>query len=86
MLCLGWPQQSIATFERSSGATAYLAPEYLSRPNLHVLVNAHVTRILQTGTDSGKPAFRSVEYTTADVPTGGTSTGEGALPTQFVQC
>ncbi|KAJ6477553.1 aryl-alcohol oxidase [Mycena sanguinolenta] len=74
MLGIGWPQQSIATFERSSGATAYLAPEYLSRPNLHVLVNAHVTRIIQTGTDSGKPAFRSVEYTTADVPTGGTST------------
>ncbi|KAF7375489.1 Choline dehydrogenase, mitochondrial [Mycena sanguinolenta] len=74
MLGIGWPQQSIDTSARSSGATAYLAAEYMSRPNLHVLVNAHVTRILQTGTDSGKPAFRSVEYTTADVPTGGTST------------
>ncbi|KAJ6480398.1 aryl-alcohol oxidase [Mycena sanguinolenta] len=69
MLGIGWPQQSIATSTRSSGATAYLAPEYMSRTNLHVLVNVHVTRILQTGTDSGKPAFRSVEYTTADVPT-----------------
>ncbi|KAF7375565.1 Choline dehydrogenase, mitochondrial [Mycena sanguinolenta] len=74
MLGIGWPQQSIATSARSSGATAYLAAEFMSRSNLHVLVNAHVTRILQTGTDSGKPAFRSVEYTTADVPTGGTST------------
>ncbi|KAF7375509.1 GMC oxidoreductase [Mycena sanguinolenta] len=75
MLGIGWPQQSIDTFARSSGATAYLAPQYLARKNLHVLTNAHVTRIIQTGTDSGKPAFRSVEYTTADVPTGGTSTG-----------
>ncbi|KAF7375580.1 Choline dehydrogenase, mitochondrial [Mycena sanguinolenta] len=74
MLGIGWPQQSIDTSSRSSGATAYLSPQYLARKNLHVLVNAHVTRIIQTGTDSGKPAFRSVEYTTADVPTGGTST------------
>ncbi|KAF7375474.1 GMC oxidoreductase [Mycena sanguinolenta] len=75
MLGIGWPQQSIDAFARSSGATAYLAPQYLARKNLHVLTNAHVTRLIQTGTDSGKPAFRSVEYTTADVPTGGTSTG-----------
>ncbi|KAF7375598.1 GMC oxidoreductase [Mycena sanguinolenta] len=60
MLGIGWPQQSIDTSSRSSGATAYLAPpihgeEEPARP--------------------GKPAFRSVEYTTADIPTGGTSTG-----------
>jgi hypothetical protein len=33
------------------------------RPNLHVLVNSRVTRIIQTGVDQGKPAFRAVEFT-----------------------
>ncbi|KAJ7149908.1 aryl-alcohol oxidase precursor [Mycena filopes] len=49
--------------QRSSAATSYLGPSFISRPNLHVLVNSHVTRILQTGVDLGKPAFRSVEFT-----------------------
>ncbi|KAJ7223851.1 aryl-alcohol oxidase-like protein [Mycena haematopus] len=65
MLGIGWPQQTINGASRSSGATSYLGPKFISRPNLHVLVNAQVTRIIQTGTDSGKPAFRSVEYATS---------------------
>ncbi|KAJ7266470.1 aryl-alcohol oxidase precursor [Mycena haematopus] len=62
-LGLGWPQQTIKGAQRSSGATSYLAPQYLARPNLHVLVNTRVTRVNQTGVDKGKPAFRSVEIT-----------------------
>ncbi|THU91700.1 alcohol oxidase [Dendrothele bispora CBS 962.96] len=46
---------------RSSAATSYLAEEFISRPNLHVLVNTHVTKILQTGKASCE--FLGVEFT-----------------------
>ncbi|KAF7351661.1 Choline dehydrogenase, mitochondrial [Mycena sanguinolenta] len=62
-LGLGWPQQTIGGPARSSGATSYLAPQFLNRSNLHVLTNTMVTKLVQTGTDKGKPAFRSVQYT-----------------------
>ncbi|KAJ6460264.1 aryl-alcohol oxidase precursor [Mycena sanguinolenta] len=62
-LGLGWPQQTINGAQRSSGATSYLGHKFMARSNLHVLVNTRVTRINQTGTNSGKPAFRSVEAT-----------------------
>ncbi|KAJ7239418.1 aryl-alcohol-oxidase from pleurotus Eryingii [Mycena haematopus] len=65
MLGIGWPQQTIDGASRSSGATSYLGPQFMARKNLHVLVNAQATRIIQTGTDAGKPAFRSVEYATS---------------------
>ncbi|KAJ7135916.1 aryl-alcohol oxidase precursor [Mycena epipterygia] len=52
--------------KRSSGATSYLGPTFMSRPNLHVLVNSRVTRLIQTGKDQGKPAFRSVEFTQSE--------------------
>lgn len=60
----GWAQAVIdgPSGSRSSSARGYLAREFLLRPNLHVLVNAQVSRILQTGTDKGIPAFRQVEY------------------------
>ncbi|KAJ3508403.1 hypothetical protein NLJ89_g5775 [Agrocybe chaxingu] len=46
---------------RASSATAYLAPRYLKRPNLHVLVNAQVSRLIQTS--RGKtPSFLTVEF------------------------
>ncbi|KAJ6578050.1 aryl-alcohol oxidase precursor [Mycena capillaripes] len=50
---------------RSSAATSYLGPNFMSRPNLHVLVNSRVTRIIQTGVDQGKPAFRPRTIVTA---------------------
>lgn len=46
---------------RSSSATSYLAPEFMNRPNLHILLGARVTRVIQTGKESGVPAFRGVE-------------------------
>ncbi|KAJ7751446.1 aryl-alcohol oxidase precursor [Mycena metata] len=61
-LGLGWLQSTINGGKRSSGATSYLGPTFMSRPNLHVLVNSRVTRLIQTGTDQGKPAFRSIEF------------------------
>ncbi|KAF7373925.1 Oxygen-dependent choline dehydrogenase [Mycena sanguinolenta] len=47
---------------RNSAASSYLAQAYLARPNLHVLVKAHVTRVLQTGTSDAGPVFRGVEF------------------------
>ncbi|KAJ7249687.1 aryl-alcohol-oxidase from pleurotus Eryingii [Mycena rebaudengoi] len=57
-LGVGWLQSTIKDGSRSSSATSYLAPQFLNRPNLHVLLNARVTRILPTGAD----AFRTVEF------------------------
>ncbi|KAJ7936735.1 GMC oxidoreductase-domain-containing protein, partial [Mycena leptocephala] len=47
-LGLGWLQSTIKDGARSSSSTSYLAPEYVKRPNLYVLLNARVTRVLQT--------------------------------------
>jgi choline dehydrogenase-like flavoprotein len=62
-LGLSWAQLRItAKGERESTATSALAHEYMSRPNLHVLVKAHVTKVFKTGTRSGLPIFRGVEF------------------------
>ncbi|KAJ7497714.1 aryl-alcohol-oxidase from pleurotus Eryingii [Mycena latifolia] len=57
-LGIGWPQFTIKNGSRSSSATSYLAPKFIHRPNLHVLLNARVTRVLQTA----PCAFRTVEF------------------------
>ncbi len=50
---------------RSSSQTSYLGPAYIDRPNLHVLVHAHVTRILRSGNKniSRLPTFNGIEFT-----------------------
>ncbi|RDB26725.1 Pyranose dehydrogenase 3 [Hypsizygus marmoreus] len=60
-LGVGWLQSTIDGGRRSSSATSYLAPKFMKRPNLHVLLNTRVTRILRTG-KGGPPAFRTVEF------------------------
>ncbi|KAF7343506.1 Pyranose dehydrogenase 1 [Mycena sanguinolenta] len=55
---IGWMQATIKDGSRSSSATSYLAPEFVNRPNLHVLLNARVTRVLPTGPTS----FDTVEF------------------------
>ncbi|GLB39193.1 putative aryl-alcohol oxidase [Lyophyllum shimeji] len=67
MLGIGWIQITVDGAKRSSSATSYLAPPFLKRPNLHVLLNAQVSRLIQTGKDKGKglPAFRAVEFRTS---------------------
>ncbi|KAJ7187788.1 aryl alcohol oxidase [Mycena filopes] len=57
-LGVGWSQSTIKNGSRSSSATSYLAPEFLERPNLHVLLHARVTRVLSTGLNT----FRGVEF------------------------
>ncbi len=45
---------------RASSSTSYLAAAN-SRPNLTVLINALVTKLLPTGTSGGLRSFRNVE-------------------------
>lgn len=57
-----WQQSTIGNGERSSAATAYLGPEVRKRPNLSILLNAYVTRVLSAPSTTGdKPSFRTVE-------------------------
>ncbi|KAF5377860.1 hypothetical protein D9615_006743 [Tricholomella constricta] len=60
---IGWTQSTIKGGERSSSATSYLAPRFVERKNLHVLIHARVTRVLQTGKRKGLPVFKGVEFT-----------------------
>ncbi|PBK61223.1 pyranose dehydrogenase [Armillaria solidipes] len=67
-LGIGWAPSTVGNGTRSSSETSYLGPAYVSRPNLHVLIHAHVTRILSSNTTSTsvKPTFDSVEFTQDD--------------------
>ncbi|KAF8146223.1 GMC oxidoreductase-domain-containing protein, partial [Mycena galopus ATCC 62051] len=40
--------------------TSYLGPEFINRTNLHVLIQAQVSRLIQTA--SNPPTFKSVEF------------------------
>ncbi|KAG6820209.1 hypothetical protein H0H93_003863 [Arthromyces matolae] len=60
-LGIGWLQNTVGGGQRSSSATSYLGGQFIQRPNLHVLVNAQVGRLIQTS--FGKvPGFRMVEF------------------------
>ncbi|KAJ3576805.1 hypothetical protein NP233_g182 [Leucocoprinus birnbaumii] len=62
-LGVGWTQATINGGRRSSSATSYLGPQSISRKNLHVLVNARVTRLIQSGTArDGTPEILGVEF------------------------
>ncbi|KAF7344405.1 Aryl-alcohol-oxidase from pleurotus Eryingii [Mycena sanguinolenta] len=61
LLCWrGWTQTTIKNGKRSNSYTSYLAPEFIARPNLHVLLNSQVTRIIQTSQSPKK--FMTVEF------------------------
>ncbi|KAJ7249411.1 aryl-alcohol-oxidase from pleurotus Eryingii [Mycena rebaudengoi] len=53
----GWQVSTIHNGTRTTAATAYLADKYLQRPNLDVLVNAMVSRVLPTGNKINKVEF-----------------------------
>ncbi|KAK7006418.1 GMC oxidoreductase [Favolaschia claudopus] len=55
---IGWEAQTVKNGSRSSSATSYLAPQFVARPNLHVLLNARVTRVLQTASGD----LRRIEF------------------------
>ena len=46
---------------RSSSAVSYIHP-VVSRPNLDILVNTTVTKLIQTGVHHGAPVFRGVQF------------------------
>ncbi|KAJ7879147.1 alcohol oxidase [Mycena leptocephala] len=58
-LGIGWIQETVKNGSRSSSATSYLAPQFINRPNLHVLLHSRVTRVLPSGSNS---TFRTVEF------------------------
>lgn len=59
-LGFGYPQSTIDHGVRSSSSTSYLAPRYINRPNLSVLLHAQVTRLLAV---NGTKVVRTVEFT-----------------------
>ncbi|KAJ8701483.1 hypothetical protein PTI98_000255 [Pleurotus ostreatus] len=59
---IGWTQGTIKGGRRSSSATSYLGPRFIRRRNLHVLLHARVTRLLQDGVTGGEKSFRKVEF------------------------
>ncbi|CAA7264298.1 unnamed protein product [Cyclocybe aegerita] len=63
-LGFGWMQATIdgPSASRSSSSSGYLAREFLLRPNLHVLVNAQVSRVTSEGSQDGVPEFKTVEF------------------------
>ncbi|KAJ3575468.1 hypothetical protein NP233_g1085 [Leucocoprinus birnbaumii] len=58
-LGLGWLQSTIGDGTRSSAATSYLNSTVTRRPNLHILLETRVTRILPTAGD--QLSLRTVE-------------------------
>jgi len=59
----GYSQVTISDGRRSSSATSYLGPQFISRKNLNVVVNTRVTRVLKTGiSHDGKPQILGVEF------------------------
>ncbi|KAF7798262.1 hypothetical protein EIP86_009479 [Pleurotus ostreatoroseus] len=61
---VGLVQSTVGGGSRSSSAVAYLDPA-IDRPNLHVLVENTVTRLIQSGFDRGRPVFNQVEFAPA---------------------
>ncbi|PPR01666.1 hypothetical protein CVT26_013107 [Gymnopilus dilepis] len=59
---VGFTQFTVENGARSSSRTSYLAANFASRKNLHVLLNAQVSRLLNTGKQSGEPLFGNVEF------------------------
>ncbi|KAL0072247.1 hypothetical protein AAF712_000007 [Marasmius tenuissimus] len=61
-LGVGFGQSTVLNGARSSSATSYLGDPFIARPNLHVLLHAHVTRILPSDQMVDALSFGSVEF------------------------
>ncbi|TEB19309.1 pyranose dehydrogenase [Coprinellus micaceus] len=57
----GYKQSTIRNGERSSSATAYLPPPVRERPNLTILLNTYITRVIQTRRVGRSPILRTIE-------------------------
>ncbi|KAJ7134626.1 pyranose dehydrogenase [Mycena epipterygia] len=69
-LGVGWFQSTIGGGERSSSATSYLAPKFIQRENLHVLLHAQVLRLVGPQTTKGVVSFEGVEFSQAHLSSG----------------
>ncbi|KAJ7834873.1 hypothetical protein B0H14DRAFT_3708913 [Mycena olivaceomarginata] len=59
-LGVSWTQNTIKHGKRSSSFNSYLGPEFIGRPNLHVVLNAQATRFIQTS--QAPKEFKTVEF------------------------
>ncbi|KAJ6591127.1 hypothetical protein DFH09DRAFT_1138685 [Mycena vulgaris] len=57
---ISWVQSNIRHGKRSSSFTSYLGPDFIDRPNLHVLQDAQATRVVQTAISPS--TFGAVEF------------------------
>ncbi|KAK0233884.1 aryl-alcohol oxidase [Armillaria fumosa] len=57
---IGYMQATIDDGKRSSSAVSYLGPDFINRANLHVLLSAQVTKIIQS--DESELTFNVVEF------------------------
>lgn len=78
LLGFGFVKSSAGGGKRSSSSTTYLAAAN-SRPNLTVLINAHVQKLVQTGTtSSGLKIFKNVTFSSTPGK-GTTPAGNGPI-------
>lgn len=61
-LGVGWVQALIDRGVRSSSKAYLVAPDVATRPNLDILLNAQVSRALQTSTVGSALEFKAVEF------------------------
>ncbi|KAF8179349.1 pyranose dehydrogenase [Mycena galopus ATCC 62051] len=61
-LGVSWVQSTIGGGERSTSATGYLARKFIQRQNLHVLLHAQVSKLVNVTLKTGKPSFGGVEF------------------------
>ncbi|KAF7368906.1 GMC oxidoreductase [Mycena venus] len=61
-LGLGWLQSTIGGGMRSSSATSYLGPEFINRGNLHVLLHAQVSKLVDPSRANGTLSFGGVQF------------------------
>ncbi|KAJ7091778.1 hypothetical protein C8R44DRAFT_835759 [Mycena epipterygia] len=61
-LGLGWWQSTIGGGKRSSSTTSYPAPEFINRENLHVLLHAQVSKLVNSRNVDGKLVFGGVQF------------------------
>jgi len=72
LIGVGFAQSTGGNGVRSSSSTSYLAGAN-SRPNLTVLINATVMKLVQSGTKGSLKSFRKVQFTSSP----GTATTPG---------
>ncbi|KAJ7449302.1 hypothetical protein FB451DRAFT_1187393 [Mycena latifolia] len=68
-LGVGWLQSTVGGGKRSTSATSYLAPKFIQRETLHVLLHAQVSRLVNSSSVDGKLAFGGVEFLQGSVGT-----------------